>query len=118
KDSSGKTYSTDVWPAVYDRILGVLSVAMEPLDIELIAQLGGINVERHWILQALDRLRQLLLVTNNRYGLAHHTIAEFLAAEKTRMSLQTCDLYQNPKMGHRRIAEYYLEKIRSSVRRS
>jgi hypothetical protein len=42
KDSAGKTYSTDVWPAVYHPMLGVLAVAVEPLSQDLIAKLGDI----------------------------------------------------------------------------
>ena len=77
KDSSGKTFSTDVWSAVHDPILGVLAVAAEPLELELIAKLGDIAVDLKWVRPALNRLRQFLDVVDGRYRFYHATVAEF-----------------------------------------
>ena len=104
---TGEIYDKPVWPAVYDRILGVLAVAMEPVDSDLIEQLGQIQADRSWVLQALDRLVQFLEAIDGRYRLYHGTVAEFLTAYKTRANIETKDLYQDPQRRHRQIVTSY-----------
>jgi hypothetical protein len=85
KDSeTGESYDKPVWPAVYDSILGVLAVAMEPVDLDLIMRLGGIRAERVWVSGALDRLLQFLDVVDGRYRFYHATLAELLTDTKTK----------------------------------
>ena len=96
-----------VWPAIYDRIIGVLAVAMEPLDEEQIQALGGIRANRSALLAALDRLRQFLLVSEGRYRFYHSTLPEYLLSEATRASSLDFDLYQNARERHAQIAMYY-----------
>lgn len=107
KDSSGKTYSTNVWPAVYKPVLGGLAVAMEPLEVDLIAKLGGIAVDLEWVRAALDGLTQFLDVTDGRYRLYHATVPEFLTADKTHLNPDTTALYQDLVSRHRQIANHY-----------
>jgi hypothetical protein len=104
---TGEAYDKPVWPAVYDRVLGVLAVAAEPINLELLERLGEIRVGRVWILHALDRLGQFLEVANNRYRLYHTTVAEFLTAQKTKDDAQRADLYQNAQQRHSQIARPY-----------
>jgi len=107
RDSNGKTYSTEVWPAVYMPVLGLLAVAAEPLESELIVKLGDIAVDFKWISPALNRLRQFLDVIDGRYRLYHATMAEFLTDAKTRDNTETHDLHQDAQQWHRRIVDYY-----------
>jgi hypothetical protein len=107
KDASGKIYSTDVWPAVYEPILGVLAVAAEPLDVGLIATLGDIATDLKWVHPAVNRLRQFLDVTDGRYRFYHSTVAEFLTSNQTWENPETADLYQDAPRQHERIARVY-----------
>ncbi len=107
RNSSGETYDQPVWPAVYSKVLGVLAIAMEPLDLKQIERLAKIRVERAWLIQALERLVQFLDVAQNRYRFYHATVAEFLTAERTAESTHTGDLYQDPRFWHEQIADYY-----------
>ena len=107
KDSLGKTFSVDVWPAVYEPVLGVLAVAAEPLESQLIARLGDIAVELKWVSPALKRLQQFLDLIDGSYRLYHSTVAEFLTAERTRKNPDTKDLYCDAEQWHLKIADYY-----------
>ncbi len=104
---TGETYDKPVWPAFYDRVLGVLAVAMEPVDLDLLLRLGGISTERAWADDALERLRQFLDVVDGRYRLYHATVGEFLTSDRTRDSADTADLFQDPRRRHRQIADRY-----------
>jgi tetratricopeptide (TPR) repeat protein len=100
-----ESYDKPVWPAVYDPILGVLAVAMEPVDLDLIIRLGGIRTERVWVSGALDRLMQFLDVVNGRYRFYHATVAEFLTAESTRDLSDRGDLYVNPSRWNTQVVD-------------
>jgi hypothetical protein len=104
---TGETYDKPVWPAVYDRMLGVLAVAMEPLDLDHMMRLGGINADPVWVNTAIERLLQFLQTTGDRYRLYHATVADFLTSESTRTNPKTKDLYQDPQQRHKQIANYY-----------
>ena len=104
---TGKSHDKPAWPAIHSRILGVLAVAKEPLDLELISRLGDIRAERSWVVRAIGQLQQLMDITNNRYRLYHATVAEFLTDPATYANADTTDLYQDPIQWHRRIANYY-----------
>jgi hypothetical protein len=106
---TGETYDKSVWPTIYNRILGVLAVAMEPLELAVIERLGEIRAERVWVDGALDRLLQFLdVVDGNRYRFYHATVAEFLTGDKTQDSAdkEIRDLYQDPAKWHRQIVDY------------
>jgi len=104
---TGESYDKPVWPAIHSRILGVLAIAEEPLDLDLIGRLGDIRAERSWLVHGIGQLLQLMDVTNNRYRLYHATVAEFLTDPETDANTKTKDLYQDPIQWHRRIANYY-----------
>lgn len=104
---TGESYYMPAWPAIHSRILGVLAVAKEPLDLELIARLGNIRAERSWVVRAIGQLQQLMDITNNRYRLYHSTVAEFLTDPATHANAKISDLYQEPIEWHRAIADYY-----------
>jgi hypothetical protein len=104
---TGQTLYLPMWPTVYDRILGVLSVAMEPLDYDLLVQLAEIRVERAWVVPAFEDLSQFLEINENRYRLYHSTLAEFLTSENTRRNFATQCLYQDAHQWHGRICDQY-----------
>ena len=105
--STGETYDKPVWPSIYGRVLGVLAVALAPLDIELIERLGEIRAGRDWVLRALDHLAQFLDVTGHRYRLYHATLAEFLTDKKLENDVDHRDLYQDARQRHQQIADHY-----------
>lgn len=104
---TGETYDKAVWPTVYAPMLGVLAVAMEPVDLDLLMRLGSIRAERAAVSDALDRLRQFLDHIDRRYRLYHATVAEFLTTDKTRANPDTTALYQDSMKRHRQIADHY-----------
>jgi hypothetical protein len=110
---TGQTYDKPVWPSVYDPILGVLAVAMEPLDLDQLVRLGGVRVERAWVSNAIDRLLQFLDVLDGRYRLYHATVAEFLLAKETHENPDTSDLYQVEKHWQECIVSSYGAKAAS-----
>jgi len=109
---TGESYRMAAWPAIHSRILGVLAVAKEPLDLDLIGRLGDIRAERSWLVHAIGQLLLLMDVTNNRYRLYHATVAEFLTDPATHANAKISDLYQTPIGWHRAIANYYLRDQR------
>jgi hypothetical protein len=104
---SDETYDKEVWPTIYNAILGVLAVAMAPVDLELLVRLGRIHAEPLWVRNALNRLAQFLDIADGLYRLYHATVAEFLTAQSTETNPDTADLYQEPKGWHGRIAMSY-----------
>jgi hypothetical protein len=95
------------WPAVYERVLGVLSVAREPLTIEQLGRFGAIAASRDYIVWAIDWLRQFLDTVDHRFRLYHNTVAEFLSSSNTLNQADTQDLYADPLRWHRQMADYY-----------
>lgn len=110
KDATGKTYSADVWPAVYDPILGVLAVAAEPLSVDQIYRLGAIVVDVKWVHPALDQLRQFLDVVDGRRRFYHATVGDFLTSRSTHDATETEDLYQDAQQRHKQVVEHYLNQ--------
>ncbi len=108
---TGETYDKPVWPTIYDHILGVLVVAMEPLDFELIMKLGEIRAERAWVINALDHLLQFLDVVDGRYRLYHDTVAEFLVSKETCDTHKSADLFVDVVKQHRQIINYFFRLV-------
>jgi len=104
---TGETYDKAVWPAIYAPMLGVLAVAMEPVDLDLLIRLAGIRAEREWVSGVLDSLRQFLDNIDGRYRFYHATVAEFLTAATTRANPHTTALYQDPVYWNGRIAALF-----------
>jgi hypothetical protein len=104
---TSQLYDKLIWPAIYDRILGVLAVAMEPLELSMIESLGGILAERAWVLPAVERLLPFLETKASRYRLYHTTLAEFLTDDETRADPKTHDLYQDAQQRHHQVVKHY-----------
>ena len=105
--ANGEVHYVPAWPAVYNRILGVLAVAFEPLTLSQIKNLGDIATDWEYLTQAVDRLHQFLDLSENRHRLYHATLPEFLTAAHTREQTESADLYIDPLRWHKRIANYY-----------
>lgn len=108
-DETGTKSREQAWSAVYRRILGVLSIALEPLTLSQIRGLGFIHTDLQDVVDAVDNLRQFLDVTNNKVRLYHATLAEFLTDPNIAENLDTADLHIEPKRWHRQIGDYYLK---------
>jgi WD40 repeat protein len=96
------------WEGLYQPILGVLSVAKEPLALGQIAGFCGVRVEERWIQGALKHLAQFLDREGDRHRLYHNTFPEFLTSPATRDTYPEC--YLNPTEWHRKIAAHYRGK--------
>ncbi|WNM59732.1 WD40 repeat domain-containing protein [Candidatus Nitrospira allomarina] len=105
---TGKALYRSAWAEIYRPILGVLSVAFEPLSLEQITDLGGIAVDYGDLAEAKGRLTQFLESEGERYRLYHATVGEFLTASKTRGTHPKC--YLNPTEWHRKIPAHYQGK--------
>lgn len=106
-----ETYPTPVWHAVYLHILGVLAVSREPLALSQIVKYGHIGVDQGYVKEALNRLSQFLICSENRYRLFHQSLAEFLTSDRTRERPETADLFVDPIAWHRRICSSILAKL-------
>jgi hypothetical protein len=102
-----ETYDKPAWPTLYAPILGILSVAMEPLAAEELHRLGAKQSRFGDFVDALNGLRQFLDERGARYTFYHATVAEFLTAERTRENPETAGLYVDVDLMHKRIADYY-----------
>ena len=66
-----------VWEGLYQPILGVLSVAKEPLNANQIKVFSGFQGGMRYFISAIERLGQFLDNLDSRYRLYHSTFAEF-----------------------------------------
>jgi hypothetical protein len=107
--NSGDTSYIPAWPGVYQRILGVLTVAFEPLSTTQIRDLGGIRANPEYVTQAVGWLIQFLDVIDGSYCWYHATVSEFLTRKDTQDRAETVDLYVDRVRWHRSIATFYLK---------
>lgn len=107
--TSNDVQYVSLWPTIFDPILGVLSVAMEPLELEQIVQLGEIRADRRWIVRALELLRPFLEVRNQLYRFYHATVAEFLTDGETKNNADTLNLYQDARQSHLKVVTHFLQ---------
>ncbi len=96
------------WEWLYQPILGILSVAREPLKAAQIANLGRIKVEDRWLQTALGRLGQFLDQVSNCYRLYHTTFPEFLTSSQTETNYP--EYYLKPLEWHSKIVAYYRDR--------
>jgi tetratricopeptide (TPR) repeat protein len=104
---TGDVHYLSAWPAVYQRILGVLTVAREPLSLAQIRRFGAIAAAPEYLVEAMEYLRQFLDREGDGYRLYHSTIVELLTAESTKENPDTQDIYQNSLRSHSRIVTFY-----------
>jgi WD40 repeat protein len=79
--------SVPAWEGIYQPILGLLTVAKEPLDIgSLAAALSG--TATRWVHEAVDALRPFLDADALGYRLYHATLAEYLPSERARPDMR------------------------------
>jgi tetratricopeptide (TPR) repeat protein/ribosomal protein L37AE/L43A len=107
KDENGKVHYLSPWPTVYLPILGVLTVAREPLTTLQIQNLGAISAGWGDLCEAMDALRQFMNRRDQSYSLYHATLIEFLTDQRTQQKPETRDLYLDEREWHRNITSYY-----------
>ncbi|MFE9750462.1 AAA family ATPase [Saccharothrix saharensis] len=73
---------TPAWEGVGQPILGLLTVAREPLTVEELTALAGIRVWPRAVRNVLARLRWLLDERDGRVAFYHASIGEFLAGTR------------------------------------
>jgi hypothetical protein len=113
EDAKGKIHFLKAWPAIYRRILSVLSVAREPLDILQIRLLGGISPCQDDVNDAMETLNQFLDKIGDNYRLYHATLPEFLTSPHTQSNPDNKDLYVNPVEWHCKLVNYYKGRLSS-----
>jgi hypothetical protein len=91
------------WTEVHVPILGLLSVATEPLEPSKIRRRALIQANDDELFIGLHDLRQFLDDINGAYRLYHSTLLEFLGDPATRDDPDTRDLYQDPILWHGRV---------------
>lgn len=105
--TTGESHYLKAWPAVYRRILGVLSVARQPLSMAQVRRLGGIHADETYVSDALGALRQILNPTPGVFSFYHASLPEFLAAPETQANPAYQQLAVNAQEAHRRIVQAY-----------
>lgn len=96
---------TPSWEGVGQPILGVLTVAREPLTEAQLMRLTEARVWERSVLNVLARLRWLLRRHNGRVALFHASVGEFLTGPIAREKHTDCWLDQVE--WHERIARHY-----------
>jgi hypothetical protein len=96
---------TPAWEGVGQPILGVLTVAREPLLVAQLTKLSGLRVWPSAIRNVLSRLRWLLDVREDRVAFFHQSIGEFLISD---LAAKQCpDCHVDEAEWHERIVRYY-----------
>jgi tetratricopeptide (TPR) repeat protein len=109
----GKSVYVPAWEGLYRPILGVMSVAAQPLDSFQIRNFIGFRGEEGWLNEALDRLGQFLDRHNgNTYTFYHSTFAESLISAPSQAIDSNNNAYKtkhflNPSEWHQKIIGYY-----------
>ncbi|MBD0262411.1 MAG: hypothetical protein ICV78_06690 [Tolypothrix sp. Co-bin9] len=99
-----KTY-LPAWEGLYQPILGILSVAREPLELEQIVNFGNFQVEQRWVKEAFSRLEQFLRWQGDCCLFYHSTFPEFLTSSRTQT--KHSKFYLDTTEWHKKIARYY-----------
>ncbi|WP_436767971.1 hypothetical protein, partial [Streptomyces sp. URMC 123] len=81
---------TPAWEGVGQPLLGLLTVAREPLAFEELTAFTGIRVWPRAVRTVLSRLRWLLDVREDGVALYHSSIGEFLTGERARTEHPDC----------------------------
>jgi hypothetical protein len=107
EDAESEIGFVPVWSAVYKPILGILSVALEPLTPTQIQKLGLIQAEFDYITRAIEKLRQFLDQSGNCYRLYHSTLPEFFTSQKAKERTDYSYCYVDAIKQNQRIVNYY-----------
>jgi hypothetical protein len=107
EDAEGEIGFVPVWSVVYKPILGILSVAIEPLTPTQIQKLGLIQAEFDYVTGAIERLRQFLDQVGNCYRLYHSTLPEFFTSPKTKERTDYAYCYVDAVKQNQRIVNFY-----------
>ena len=97
-----------VWSTLYEPILGLLSVAFEPLTVKQLLRFTGSHIEERSIYDALEAMSQFLDSRNQLtqcYSFYHPTFGEFIA--RARDSNLPPGLRAGAAQWHRRIVASY-----------
>ncbi|WP_212911486.1 ATP-binding protein [Streptomyces sp. TS71-3] len=106
RDPAGAAGRTaPAWETVGQPLLGVLTVARDPLTVEELTALAGIRVWPRAVRNVLARLRWLLDVRGERLAFYHASIGEFLAGERT--AREHPDYAVDTQEWHERIVRHY-----------
>jgi hypothetical protein len=109
-DAEGARHRAPVWPTLYRPLLGVLTVAKEPLDRERLRLFSGADVDDHAIDEALRVLSQFLQHEHGRYRLFHRSFGEFLLDEST-ARLDDLDCHVDAARWHGRITSVLARQL-------
>jgi hypothetical protein len=110
---TGKKYFLEVWSEIYQPILGILSVAFEPLTLEQIQRFGDVPGDWQHLVSAVNRLRQFLDKVENCYRLYHSTLPEFFTSPKTKVNKEYDYCYVNAIQQNQCIVNYYRKEATS-----
>jgi hypothetical protein len=105
--TSGEVFYLRAWTALYQKILGVLAAAFEPLSLDQIRSFGGLSSLAAELPSALQSLAPFCDLVGGYYRLYHASLAEFLTAESTRQNPANRDLYVDAAAWHARIAAFF-----------
>ncbi|KQW03323.1 ATP-binding protein [Streptomyces sp. Root369] len=97
--------ATPAWEGVAQPLLGVLTVAREPMTAEQLSKLAGIRVWPRAVRSVLARIRWLLTVRDGRYAFYHPSVAQFLTDPQTQRDLPDQGVAEQE--WHERIVRHY-----------
>ncbi|MGW0628745.1 hypothetical protein [Streptomyces sp. NPDC002758] len=96
---------SNVWENVGQPILGVLTVAREPLTEDQLVDLSGIRMRPRHVQNVLEQIRWLLDQRDDRIALFHTSVGEFLAGEQAKRKHRAC--WVDETEWHEQIVRHY-----------
>ncbi|MFF8652955.1 hypothetical protein [Streptomyces huasconensis] len=101
----GRGTTAYAWETVGQPLLGVLTVAQEPLTEKQLAELSAVPVRRRHIRNIIARLRWLLDLRDGRIALYHSSVGEFLRSDLARERHEDC--WVDETEWHEQIVSHY-----------
>ncbi|MDK9494214.1 hypothetical protein QEZ40_000083 [Streptomyces katrae] len=102
---AGRGSTAYAWETVGQPVLGVLTVAQEPLTEEQLVALSGVPARRRHVGNVIARLRWLLDLRDDRIALYHSSVGEFLRSDLARARHRNC--WVDAEEWHEQIVSHY-----------
>ncbi|MFE2726844.1 hypothetical protein [Kitasatospora sp. NPDC059327] len=104
-EPTGRGSTVYAWETVGQPVLGVLTVAQEPLTEDQLVELSGVPARRRHVENVIARLRWLLDLRDGRIALYHSSVGEFLRSDLARARHRNC--WVDAEEWHDQIVSHY-----------
>ncbi|MFH0522234.1 hypothetical protein ACHBTE_34380 [Streptomyces sp. M41] len=105
KAALGDQREVYVWESIGQPVLGILTVAREPLPESVLIELSGLTGQRRHVRNVLRHLRWLIVRRADRIALFHTSVGEYLVGEQADREYPECAVEETE--WHERIVRHY-----------